>query len=176
MIPEIQSAINEYLQGLNWHFIITLLLLFLGVEKRKEFAWYNRLTKESDLKEVVLCLITGVVYCLFRYLDNVSPFNSIYISSILRSIVVAMIIRDNDNFIDWLCQQNKQLLNKIDMLKFQLKAADSVNDVLEKLRTSDNEAWSKQCAEWMTKHEQIWNECLSANNKIDELEKLLLNK
>ncbi len=80
------------------------------------------------------------------------------------------------SYITALEEQNKALLNKIDMLKFQLKAADSVNDVLEKLRTSDNEAWSKQCAEWMTKHEQIWNECLSANNKIDELEKLLLNK
>lgn len=108
MIPEIQSAINEYLQGLNWHFIITLLLLFLGVEKRKEFAWYNRLTKESDLKEVVLCLITGVVYCLFRYLDNVSPFNSIYISSILRSIVVAMIIREASyRFIETLINSKK---------------------------------------------------------------------
>lgn len=80
------------------------------------------------------------------------------------------------SYITALEEQNKALLDEIDMLKFQLKAADSVNDVLEKLRTSDNEAWSKQCAEWMTKHEQIWNECLSANNKIDELEKLLLNK
>lgn len=72
--------------------------------------------------------------------------------------------------------QLKSSKQDVEMLKFELKAADSVNDVLEKLRTSDNEAWSKQCAEWMTKHEQIWNECLSANNKIDELEKLLLNK
>lgn len=39
---------------------------------------------------------------------------------------------DNDNFIDWLCQQNKQLLDEIDMLKFQLKAADSVNENLSK--------------------------------------------
>lgn len=38
---------------------------------------------------------------------------------------------DNDNFIDWLCQQNKQLLDEIDMLKFQLKAADSVNEQLQ---------------------------------------------
>ena len=88
----------------------------------------------------------------------------------------------NDQFIktkEWnleIVYSNKFKDNEIEQLKFQLKAADSVNDVLEKLRTSDNEAWSKQCAEWMTKHEQIWNECLSANNKIDELEKLLLNK
>ena len=39
---------------------------------------------------------------------------------------------DNDNFIDWLCQQNKQLLDEIDMLKFQLKAADSVNEQKDK--------------------------------------------
>lgn len=38
---------------------------------------------------------------------------------------------DNDNFIDWLCQQNKQLLDEIEMLKFQLKAADSVNEQLQ---------------------------------------------
>ncbi len=48
-----------------------------------------------------------------------------------------------------------------------------ITKFIDEILTKNNKEWSEQCAEWMTKHEQIWNECLLTNNKIAELEKVI---
>ena len=67
---------------------------------------------------------------------------------------------DNDNFIDWLCQQNKQLLDEIDMLKFQLKAADSVNENLSKqvewISVEDRLPLANESGSWDGKRSDVY--------------------
>ena len=92
---DIEVEIQSFFTDLNWTYIFVYVALLYGIKHKPEFDWYNNLldrNKElSKFKTWIVGIIVALVFCLFRYTDGIAPLNSIYISSLLRSWVMAVV-------------------------------------------------------------------------------------
>jgi hypothetical protein len=81
-------------------FNFVLVLAYFGTKYNKEdFKWYSNLIdrmKLTNLKSWITALIVGSFFIFFKFLDSLSDpnihFNSMYVSTVLRSLFFAITI------------------------------------------------------------------------------------
>lgn len=95
IFADIQHEIQAFFTDLNWTYIFVYVAILYGVKYKAEFEWYNNImdrNKEmAKFKIWIAGIFTGLIFCLFRYTDGISPMNSIYISSLLRSWIIVIV-------------------------------------------------------------------------------------
>ena len=89
---DIKTTFLLFVTGLNWTFIFMYGFVIYGIKNEPEFEWYNELLKESKLKIWIAGFITMALFCLFKFLDPNSTFDSEYVSTLLRSFMVTIIL------------------------------------------------------------------------------------
>lgn len=115
VILDIRNTLLEFISGLNWTFIFMYGFVIYGIKNEPEFEWFNDLLKNSKLKTWIAGFITMGFFCLFRYLDKDQVFNSEYVSTLLRSFMVTIILsRVINNGINKYI--DKKISDKIDKL------------------------------------------------------------
>lgn len=90
----IEPELMSFMQSLNWFYIIMFINILYGLKYTGQFTWYDTILKNSKLnayKIWITALILGVSYIGFRLADPTLGISVSYISSLLRSILVAVI-------------------------------------------------------------------------------------
>ena len=89
----LQPELVYFLDGLNWTYIIMLVVILYGIKHTRELDWYEKLCskfKAGRFKTWIAAVITGLLFCLFRW-HGPDTFNSEYISALLRSMFFAVV-------------------------------------------------------------------------------------
>lgn len=111
----IANELEAFFQGLNWTYIIMLVLILYGIAYKKEFGWYNRFFEKrknlEEYKEWIAGILVGIVFGVFRSLGP-NGIDSEYISQLLRSWFLVIIFASV--FIDGVVRLLKFIGNKID--------------------------------------------------------------
>ena len=92
VVSDIKEAFVFFLDGLNWAFIIMFSFVIYGIRNEAEFEWYNNLMKKSKLKIWLAGFVIAFFTCLFKWLDNHSSLTPDYVSALLRSFMVTVIL------------------------------------------------------------------------------------
>lgn len=111
MSPELQA----FFGGLNWTFIIMYTIILYGVTYKSEFDWFNDLMKKAKSEKFttwIVGILTGAVFCLFKWLENDPPVNWTYVSTLLRSWFLVVVFASV--FIDGIVKLIKFLGKRID--------------------------------------------------------------
>lgn len=107
--PELQSFFGE----LNWTYIIMYVIILYGITYKQEFDWFNQLItkyKASKYTSWIAGLATGIVFCIFKSLEEEISWN--YISTLLRSWFLVVVFASV--FIDGIVKLIKFLGKKVD--------------------------------------------------------------
>lgn len=93
---DIGLAIQDFFTDLNWSYIIIFLSVIYAIKNNhEEFDWFNDIfnkkEKISKFKLWIAGLVIAILFCIFRYTDGIAPLNSVYISGLLRSMIVSIV-------------------------------------------------------------------------------------
>lgn len=94
IFKDISSEIQLFFTGLNWTYIFIFIMVLYGIKYKPEFHWYNSLLNKlgaSKFKVWIAGIVIGIIFCIFRHLDGIQPLNSLYVSSLMRSWIVAIV-------------------------------------------------------------------------------------
>lgn len=90
----IQPELISFIHSLNWFYIIMFINILYGLKYTGQFHWYDNILKNSKLKSYkiwITAIILAVIYIGFRVADPILEMDIHYISSMCRSISVAVI-------------------------------------------------------------------------------------
>lgn len=118
IFQDIQHELEFFFSDLNWTFIFVFVICLYGMRHKPEFRWYNHFfnarPKIKDFKVWTAGFIIGILFCLFRWLDETVVFNAKYISTLLRSWLVVIVF-------------NSVFTNKIEDITHEKKGKNSKN-------------------------------------------------
>lgn len=97
IISDVKNAMIFFLSGLNWTFIIMFGFVTYGIKNEPEFDWYNDLLKHTKLRIWIAGIIIMVFFCFFTWLEMPSLFNAYYVSALLRSFMMTIILNRTVN-------------------------------------------------------------------------------
>ncbi len=109
--PELQS----FFGGLNWTYIIMFTIILYGITYKAEFDWFNKFMAKFDLVKYdswIAGLMTGLVFCLFKWLEKDPGISWGYIATMLRSWFLVVVF--SSVFIDGIVKLIKFMGNRID--------------------------------------------------------------
>ncbi len=90
----IQPEVIDFLHGLNWTFILMFIIILYGLKHTNHFNWFDTQLdkiKSKEYKVWIAALITGLVFCFFKWKENDGLFGWAYASMLLRSIFFGVI-------------------------------------------------------------------------------------
>lgn len=93
----IQPELIGFFNSLNWFYIIMFINILYGLKHTIHFSWYEKVignTKFSKYQTWLSATILAFSFIFFRWIDPVLNINVDYISSLLRSVFVAVIFSD----------------------------------------------------------------------------------
>jgi hypothetical protein len=109
--PELQA----FFGGLNWTFILMYTIILYGVTYKTEFDWFNDIMKRFKLTKFttwITGILTGLVFCLFKWLENDPSISWGYVSTMLRSWFLVVVFASV--FIDGIVKLLKFLGKRVD--------------------------------------------------------------
>lgn len=95
LFEDLVSELENFLNDLNWTFILIYSFIIYGINHKSEFIWYTKLMKKTKLTNYQIWisgLFIMLSFILFRYLDI--GVDSEYISTLLRSFIVVIVFND----------------------------------------------------------------------------------
>ena len=94
---EISKELEYFVNHLEWSFIIISSLVLFGIKYKDEFTWFVNLTsgKLEIYRDWIAVGIVLVFFLFFRSLNL--GFDSEYLSSLLRSIIIIFIFNSDVN-------------------------------------------------------------------------------
>jgi len=112
ILSDIKNAFVQFVNGLNWAYIIMFTFVTYGIQNEPEFDWYNDLLKKSKLKTWIAGIIILLLFCLFTYLEEPKSLSAWYVSSISRSFMITIILhRSADRFLKTHIERKAKELN-----------------------------------------------------------------
>lgn len=90
----ISPEIINFLNGLNWFYILMFINILYGLKHTGLFTWYTNLLKKGPFKFSKIwfsAIVTAIVFICFRWADPVLYLTIDYISSLCRSVFVVVI-------------------------------------------------------------------------------------
>jgi len=87
----IQPEVIDFLENLNWNFILMFIIILYGIKHTNHFSGFDRLLEKINLQKYkvwMAALITGIVFCFFKWQENLISWN--YVSMLLRSVFVGV--------------------------------------------------------------------------------------
>jgi len=90
----IQPEVVEFLEGLNWTFILMFIVILYGLKHTNHFNWFEKILEKikiNSYKIWIAAFITGLVFCLFKWQETPLEFGWNYVSSLLRSIFFGVV-------------------------------------------------------------------------------------
>ncbi|HUS50342.1 MAG TPA: hypothetical protein VMZ91_09265 [Candidatus Paceibacterota bacterium] len=90
----IAPEIINFLDGLNWFYILMFINILYGLKHTGLFNWYSTLLIKSKLKFSkiwISAIITAFIFVMFRWADPTLQVTVEYISSLFRSVFVVVI-------------------------------------------------------------------------------------
>ncbi len=109
--PELLAFFGE----LNWTYIIMYVIILYGITYKQEFDWFNKLINKHNLSKYtswIAGLATGLIFCLFKWLEDSPSISWNYISVLMRSWFLVVVFASL--FIDGVVKLIKFLGKKID--------------------------------------------------------------
>ena len=85
----------DFLVELHWQYLITLLVIMFGIKHTKELDWFtDYLTKKKMEKGIswIAAIIVALFFIIFRWLNKETTFDSEYVASLLRTLLVGVIL------------------------------------------------------------------------------------
>ncbi len=82
-----------FLDGLNWLYIIMLIITFYGLRHTDFLDWLKSVLKSVKAKKYthwLIAIVVGLLFMIFRCAEG-NTITAIYLSSMLRSLVVTVI-------------------------------------------------------------------------------------
>ena len=92
---DIETALVAFLQNLNWTFIFNFSFVIYGIRNEEDFLWYNELAERKGFAKTKIWLagiLIMLMTCMFCYLEYPNEFTAGYVSSLLRSFLVAIVL------------------------------------------------------------------------------------
>jgi len=111
----IAPELKAFFGGLNWTYIIMYTILLYGVTYKSEFDWFNDILKKYKMSKYTTWMVgvlTGLVFCLFKWLENNPSISWSYVSTMLRSWFLVVVFASV--FIDGIVKLIKFLGKKVD--------------------------------------------------------------
>lgn len=90
----IEPEMIEFIDNLNWFYIIMFINILYGLKYTGQFNWYDKLLTESKLKPYkiwIMAFVLSFIHIGFRWADPTLDISVSYISSLTRSLIVAVI-------------------------------------------------------------------------------------
>ena len=90
----LEPELISFFDGLNWLYIIMFIVVLYGLKHTNELEWYNNLCekiKADKYKTWIAAILMSGIFCFFRWKDPEAIFNVPYITSMLRSILFAVV-------------------------------------------------------------------------------------
>lgn len=90
----LEPDLLDFVEGLNWTYIIMFTIALYGITYKKEFNWFNRLMVRAKVEEYTVWIagiIIGSVFSLFKWLEDSPPISWSYVSSLLRSWLLVVV-------------------------------------------------------------------------------------
>lgn len=90
----IQPELMDFLNSLNWFYIIMFINILYGLKYTGHFNWYDSILKNSKIhiyKIWITAIILAFIHIGFRWADPALNVSVPYISSLSRSLFVAVI-------------------------------------------------------------------------------------
>lgn len=87
----IQPEIIDFLEGLNWNFILMFIVILYGLKHTNHFAGFDRLLDKMNIQKYkvwISAFIIGIVFCFFKWKENLISWH--YVSMLLRSVFVGV--------------------------------------------------------------------------------------
>jgi len=87
----IQPELIDFLEGLNWSFILMFIVILYGIKHTNHFCEFDRLLEKLNIQKYkvwIAAFITGILFCFFKWQENLISWN--YASTLLRSIFVGV--------------------------------------------------------------------------------------
>lgn len=90
----IQPEVVSFLNGLNWTFILMFIVILYGLKHTNHFNSFDDLLDKIGIKKYkiwIAALITGLIFCLFKWQETPELFGWGYCSTLLRSIFFGVV-------------------------------------------------------------------------------------
>jgi len=97
---DISTELQQLFAHLNWTFIFMYSFILYGIEKKKEFTWYNVLMKKNKMLYLLKSWIAGIITAMF-FVTCHGSISEHHISTILRSYIIVIVFHSIlDNKLD----------------------------------------------------------------------------
>jgi hypothetical protein len=90
----IEPELMGFLGSLNWFYIIMFINILYGLKYTGQFSWYDKILLNSNLRHYkiwITAIILAIIHIGFRLADPALNISVPYISSLSRSLFVAVI-------------------------------------------------------------------------------------
>jgi hypothetical protein len=90
----IEPELIAFMHSLNWFYIIMFINVLYGLKYTGQFNWYDKILVNSKLKIYkiwISALILAIIHIGFRWADPTLVVDVSYISTLSRSVFVAVI-------------------------------------------------------------------------------------
>jgi uncharacterized protein YacL len=88
----IQPEVVEFLEGLNWNFILMFIVILYGLKHTSHFNKFESLLERANINKYkiwISALIIGLIFCFFKWKEELISW--LYVSNLLRSVFVGVV-------------------------------------------------------------------------------------
>ncbi len=90
----LEPELITFFNGLNWLYIIMFIIVLYGLKHTKELNWYDKICakiKVEKYKTWIASILMAAIFAIFRWQEATLDFDAAYVSSMLRSILFAVV-------------------------------------------------------------------------------------